>query len=132
MPRPNLGGRTRVQLANEDTLYGAVVFNYAVAADASTDVTAFTAPFAMRILDIIVKANATNASGTLVPKKGTNAMCTAITCATDGTVSRLAAGAVVANDAYLTLAAGDAVKIQSVGGTAANTRGYVTFLAVRV
>ena len=90
------------------------------------------APFPLRIVDIIVKANATNASGTLVPQKGSDAMCTGITCAADGAVSRLAAGAVVANDARLTLATGDQVKILSSGGTAANTRGHVTFIGVRV
>lgn len=130
-------GRTRKdvtanQQINEFNQYSPVVINYAVAADASTAVDAFVAPFAMRILDIIVKANATNGSGTLVPQKGADAMCTGITCATDGAVSRLAAGAVVANDARLTLAKGDTVKILSSGGTAANTRGYVTFIGVRV
>lgn len=111
---------------------GLVAFTYAVASDHSTAKDAFVAPFAMRIVDVIVKANATNASGTLVPQKGADAMCTGITCAADGAVSRLAAGAVVANDARLSLAAGDTVKVLSSGGTAANTRGHVTFLAVRL
>lgn len=132
MPRPNLGGRTRVQVANEEIAYGPVVFTYAVAADATTALTAFTAPFAFRVLDIIVKANATNASGTLVPQKGATALCTGITCATDGAVSRLSAGAVTANDANLTFAAGDLFKVASVGGTTANTRGHVTVIGVRV
>lgn len=111
---------------------GLVAFTFAVGADASTALTAFTAPFAMRIVDVIVKANATNASGALVPQKGADAMCTGIACATDGAVTHMSAGAVVANDARLTLAAGDVVKVLSSGGTAANTRGHVTFLAVRV
>lgn len=132
MPRFNGVGKTRVQVANEEIAYGPVVFTYTVAADATTAVTAFTAPFAFRVLDIIVKANATNASGTLVPQKGATALCTGITCAADGAVSRLAAGAVTANDANLTFAAGDLFKIASVGGTTANTRGHVTVIGVRV
>jgi hypothetical protein len=108
------------------------MINYAVTADASTDQVAFVAPFPMRIVDIIVKANATNASGTIVPKKATTAMCTGITCAADGAVSRLAAGALVAGDANLTLTTGDLVRVQSVGGTASATRGFVTFIGIRV
>lgn len=117
---------------NELNAYSPVVFTYAVAADTSTAATAFVAPFPMRILDIIVKANATNASGTIVPRKGTDAMCTGIACATDGAVSRLSAGAVVANDARLSLTTGDTVTVISSGGTAANTRGFVTFVGVRL
>ena len=120
------------QQAGNAIAYSPVVITYNANSDHSTAKQAFVAPFAMRIVDISVKANATNASGTLVPQKGTDAMCTGITCAADGAVSRLAAGAVVANDARLTLAAGDVVNIQSVGGTAANTRGFVTFMAVRL
>jgi hypothetical protein len=132
MPRRIDMSLTPNQKENEFNLYSPVVINYAVTNDHSTDKAAFVAPFPMRILDIIVKANATQGSGTLVPKKGTDAMCTAIACAADGTVSRLAAGALFANDARLTLATGDTVNIQSVGGTAANTRGFVTFVGVRV
>ena len=132
MPRLNGSPKTGNQQTNELNQYSPVVINFAVAADASTAVNAFVAPFPMRILDIIVKANATNGSGTLVPSKGADAMCTGITCAADGAVSRLAAGALVANDARLTLATGDQVKVQSVGGTASATRGFVTFIGIRV
>ena len=132
MPRLNGSPKTGNQQINELNQYSPVVFTFAVTADASTALNAFVAPFPMRILDVIVKANATNASGTLVPQKGSDAMCTGITCAADGAVSRLVAGAVVANDARLTLATGDQVKVQSVGGTTANTRGFVTFIGIRV
>jgi len=132
MPRRNRVGFTPNQQLNELDQYSPVVINYAVTANHTAAQQAFVAPFAMRILDIIVKANATNSSGTLVPRKGTDAMCTGITCAVDGAVSRLAAGATVANDARLTLAKGDTVNIISVGGTVANTRGFVTFIGVRV
>ena len=118
--------------AGDAIAYAPVLITYNANSDHSTAKPAFVAPFAMRIVDVTVKANATNASGTLVPQKGTDAMCTGIACAADGAVSRLAAGAVVANDARLILAAGDTVNIQSVGGTAASTRGFVTFMAVRL
>jgi hypothetical protein len=132
MPKRTRTGITPNQQLDELNQYSPVVFTYAAAADISTATAAFVAPFPMRILDIVVKANATNASGTIVPRKGADAMCTGITCAADGAVSRLAAGAVVANDAFLTLAKGDTVNVISSGGTAANTRGFVTFIGVRV
>lgn len=132
MPAPDFKGQTKNQVVNDTVDYGAVVFTYSVAADATTAVTAFAAPFPFRVLDVIVKANATNASGTLVPQKASTALCTGITCAADGAVARLAAGAVTANDANLTFATGDLFKVASVGGTTANTRGHVTVLAVRV
>jgi hypothetical protein len=116
----------------EDQDYGVIAIQAAVTANASTAIVSFVAPYAMLIFDIIVRATVTEGSGTLQPLKGTNAMCTAIACATDGTVSRLAAGAVVANDARLTLAAGDTVNILAAGGTAANIRGIVTYLAIRI
>lgn len=116
----------------ETQLYAPVIITYDANSDHSTAKNAFVAPFAMRIDDITVKADATNASGTLVPQKGTDAMCTGITCAADGAVSRMAAGAVKANDARLILAAGDVVKILSSGGTAANTRGFMTFWGHRL
>lgn len=132
MPMLKRRDKTGNQQLNELSQYSPVVITYAADSDHSTAKAAFKAPFPMRILDIIVGAKATNASGTLVPQKGTDAMCTGITCAADGAVSRLAAGAVVANDARLILAKGDTVNIQSVGGTAENTRGHVTFIGVRL
>jgi hypothetical protein len=109
-----------------------IVITYDANSDHTVAQQAFVAPFAMRIVDISVKANAANASGTLVPRKGTDAMCTGIVCAVDGAVSRIVAGATAANDARLTLAKGDVVNVISTGGTVAATRGFVTFTGVRL
>lgn len=92
----------------------------------------FTAPFAMRIDDIIVNAQVTEGSGVVTPYKGTDAICTAIACAADGAVTHMSAGAVVANKARLVLAAGDVVNAQASGGTAANVRGIVTVIGHRL
>ena len=108
--------------------YAPVIIQYKVAADATTAVAAFTAPFAMEISDIIVQAQATVGGGTITPSKGTDAMCTAIACATDGAVTHMSAGAVVANAARLVLAAGDIVKVAAAN---AGDRGIVTFLGIR-
>ena len=132
MPRLTRKDLTGNQLLNELNQYSPVVIAYEADSDHTAAKQAFVAPFAMRILDVLVKANATNASGTLVPRKGADAMCTGITCAADGAVSRMVAGAVVANDARLTLAKGDVVNIISTGGTVAATRGHVTFIGVRL
>lgn len=109
--------------------YAPVIISYDITADATGAPTAFTAPFAMRIVDIIVWAKATVGGGAITPQKGSDAMCTAIACATDGAVTHMSAGAVVANAARLTLAAGDVVKVDAAN---AGDRGTVTFVGIRV
>jgi hypothetical protein len=129
MPIRNKKGLTHNQQLNE-LQYSPAVFKYNVAADTSTAAVAFVAPFAMEIFDIIVNAQATSGSGTITPRKGaTDAMCTAIACATDGVVSHMAAGTVVANAARLILAKGDSVYVIANGST---DRGIVTFMAARL
>ena len=101
-------------------------------ADFSTAVAVFAAPFAMRIVDVIVEALATSSSGTVKVLKATTEICTAIACAADGAVTHMSAGATVASIAQRTLATGDIMSIQAAGGTAANIKGYVTIIGVRV
>jgi hypothetical protein len=113
----------------DELQYSPAVFKYDITADTTTAQAAFVAPFAMQIVDIAVLAQATSGGGTVTPRKGTDAMCTAIAMATDGAVARLAAGAVVANAARLILAKGDTVNVITNG---ANDRGIVTFTAVRL
>lgn len=102
------------------------------AADFSTAVALFTAPFAMQIVDVIAEAHATEGSGTVKVLKATTEICTAVVCAADGVVAHMVAGANVASVAQRTLAAGDIINIQAAGGTAANIRGRVTVIGVRV
>jgi hypothetical protein len=92
----------------------------------------FTAPFAMQIVNVIVEAHATEGSGTVKVMKAADDICTAIACAADGVVSQMSAGASNATKARRTLAAGDIVNIQAAGGTAANIRGRVTVVGVRL
>lgn len=107
--------------------YAPVIFRKEITGAAnSTAVQAFTAPFAMRIVDIIVEATATVSGGTVTPKKGTTAMCTAIACAADKAVTHMSAGAVVA---ALALAAGDVVNLVTAN---AGDRGIVTFIGARL
>lgn len=111
----------------EASAYSPVIFQKTIAAAANaTAVEAFVAPFAMRIVDIIVEATATSSSGAVTPKKGAVAMCTAIACAADKAVTHMTAGAVVA---ALALAAGDVVNLSTAG---AGDRGVVTFIGVRL
>ena len=119
---------TAQETALGDALFAApVVFEYAITADASDgDLTAFTAPFAMRLTDITVRATATEGDGTVTPKKGTDAMCTAITCAVDKVVTSWSEGV---EAAHILLAAGDEVKVETNG---ADDRGVVTFTGVRL
>lgn len=113
--------------AGDALAYAPAIFRKAITAAAnSTAVQAFVAPFAMRIVDIIVEGTATVTNGAVTPKKGTTAMCTAIACAADKAVTHMSAGAVVA---ALELAAGDVVNMTTAN---AGDRGIVTFLAVRL
>ena len=129
MPKRDRKGLTPNQQLNE-LQYSPAVFQYKVAADTTTAAVAFVAPFAMEIFEVVVNAQAASGSGTITPRKGaTDAMCTAITCAVDGAVSRLSAGTVVANAARLILAKGDSVYVIANGST---DRGIVTFQAVRL
>jgi hypothetical protein len=127
--RSRTGQLTPNQQIDELNQYSPVIIKYDVAADTSAATAAFVAPFPMQITDIHVIAQATSGGGTITPRKGADAMCTAIACATDGAVSRLAAGAVVANAARLILAKGDTVNVIANG---AADRGIVVFTGVRV
>jgi hypothetical protein len=109
-----------------------VAYTVEKAADFTTAVALFVAPFAMRIVDVIVEAHHTEGSGTVKILKGTDEICTAIACATDGAVSHMAAGATIATTARRTLATGDTVNIQAAGGTAANIKGRVTVVGVKL
>ena len=109
-----------------------VAYTAEKAASFSTAVALFTAPFAMQIVDVIVEALATVGSGTVKVMKATTEICTAIACAADGAVTHVSAGATVALKAHRTLAVGDVVNIQAAGGTAANIRGRVTVVGVRL
>jgi len=90
-------------------------------------VAVFTVPYAMRIIDVIVTACATEENGAVTVYKGTDAIGTAIACAADGAVTHISAGVVVANKARMVLAAGDVVNAKVTAGTdATKVLGIVT------
>ena len=115
----------KVKLGDMAT-YAPVVFTYEITADATGNPVAFTAPFAMQIDDIHVIAKATVSGGTVTPKKGTDAICTAIACAVDGVLARMAAGV---DDTKLTLATGDTFNVDTAN---AGDRGIVVVMGHRV
>ena len=129
MPARARSGRLTANQQMDELQTSPAVFTRAITADTTTAAVAFVAPFAMQIVDIAVLAQATSAGGTVTPRKGTDAMCTAIAMAVDGAMTRLSAGAVVANAARLILAKGDTVNVITNG---AADRGIVTFTAVRL
>lgn len=105
--------------------YAPVVFSYdqTTAANAAAQ-TVFTAPFPMRIVDILVQGK--NAEAAVVTLDNvTTPICTAITAA-DGALVHMTAGVV---DAELTLAVGEAVTMQT---GHANSRCRVTVIGVRI
>ena len=87
----------------------------------------FTAPYAMRIIDVIVTGCAAQNDGAVTVYKGTDAIGTGVACAADGAVTHLSAGVVVENKAHMVLAAGDVVNAQvTAGSDATKVRGIVT------
>jgi prophage DNA circulation protein len=93
----------------------------------------FTAPYAMRIIDVIVTACATETNGAVTVYKGTDAIGTAIACADDGAVTHLSAGVAVTNKARMVLAAGDVVNARVTAGTdATKVLGIVTVVCQRL
>jgi hypothetical protein len=111
--------------AGNAVAYAPVAFSYdqAAAANAAA-VTILTAPFAMRITDILVEGKNAEAAVVTV-RKGTDEICTAITAA-DGTLIHMTAGVVAAR---LVLAAGDIVTMQTAN---AASRSRVTIIGMRV
>lgn len=110
--------------------YTPVIFTYAIAADATTALTAFTAPFAMVIDRIDLLTTVGEANNTVKVMKGTTEMCTALVATTAKAITSMASGV---ESAVKTLAAGDAVKVQAAGGSnGANQRGILTFIGHRV
>ena len=120
---------TSIKDTQDFSAYQPIIIEKAITSTAASAVLAFTAPYAMRIVDVIVRATATKTNGALQPLKATDGMCTTIACATSGNVVHMSAGA---NATHLTLAAGDTVNLIATGDAAAEVTGVVTFIAVRV
>lgn len=126
---PELERVSAFQKINERQTGGVVAFTLDKSAAAFNAAAApvFTAPFAMRIIDVIATACATETNGAVTVYKGTDAIGTAIACAADGEVTHISAGVVVANKAHMVLAAGDVVNAKVTAGTDATlVRGIVT------
>ena len=125
---PELERVSAFQKINERQTGGVVAFTLdkSAAAFSEAPVAVFTAPYAMRIIDVIATGCADVVGGTAKIMKGTDEICTAIACAVNGAVTHMSAGALVTNKARMVLAAGDVIKAQADGGTAANIRGIIT------
>jgi len=125
---PELERVSAFQKINERQTGGVVAFTLdkSAAAFSEAAVAVFTAPYAMRIIDVIVTACATETDGAVTVYKGTDAIGAAIACAADGAVTHMSAGALVANKARMVLAAGDVINAQATGGTATSIRGIIT------
>lgn len=126
---PELERVSAFQKINERQTGGVVAFTLdkSAAAFNAAEAPVFTVPYAMRIIDVIVTACATETNGAVTVYKGTDAIGTAIACAADGAVTHISAGVVVANKARMVLAAGDVVNAKVTAGTdASKVRGIVT------
>lgn len=106
--------------------YAPVRIVHDITADYTGNPVVFTATFPMRIVDIHVIATATVGGGTVTPKKGSDAICTAIACATDQALARMSAGV---DDTKLTFAVGDTLNLDTAN---ANDRGIVIIDAYRL
>lgn len=101
-------------------------FEYEIIADATTAVTIITSiPIALRLVDVIVEATATSASGTVTIQNGAAPITNAIVMDTDTTITR--AGTIDNDEALLVV--GDSVTVIT-NGTA--DRGIVTLVFRKV
>jgi len=113
--------------------YAPMIISYAVEANATTALAAFTAPCAMRVDFVVANTTVGEASNTWTIAKDTDVMFTALTATSDGLVSYAVAGATAATAANRILAAGDVVKVGASGGSnGANQRGIITFIGHRL
>lgn len=105
-----------------DSFYPLLQFTYAIVADGSSGLTMISSlPYAIEILDVIVQARATSASGVALVSDGTNDITNSIAMATDTNIAR--AGTI--DDAYSSLSAGDSLVVTTNGS---NDRGLVTVI----
>jgi hypothetical protein len=114
--------------------YAPILIQFAVTADATTALTAFTAPCAMRVDFVVANTTVGEASNTwTIIKNTSDTMFTALVATSDGLVSYSIAGATAATAANRILAAGDVVKVGAAGGSnGATQRGIITFIGHRV
>ena len=113
--------------------YAPVILSYTVAADATAGLTAFTAPFAMKVDMIMSQSTVGEASNTWQVLSGTNQICTALAGASDGAVSYVSAGMTAATETDRTLAAGDTLIVKAAGGSnGADQRGVITIIGHRL
>lgn len=120
-----------IEVAHLNTEEIPFVITKTIPASANAQVSIVTAPFKMRILDVIVQCLATNALGTLTindDEASPTAITNAIACAVNKTVTH--AGTI--DYAVDTIAAGSKIGV-AVGGTDATaTTGKITIVAVKV
>ena len=118
--------------ANQTIDLAPVIVSYEISSDATGSPVAFVSPCDMYIVDIIVEGRATSGAATVnvinagIAGSATDAVCTAIACAADGAVTHMSSGA---DDTKLIVTKGTIVKVDA---SAADVRGRVTFIGVRV
>ena len=109
-----------------DAVYLApVILEANIDAAANSTAKTVTVPFACEIIDVIVQARATSASGTATVRSGTNAISDAIVMAVDTTITR--AGTL--DDTYTTLSTSTSLNVITNG---ANDRGLVQIVCKRL
>ena len=113
---------TEVQEVQTYAVYGITA---AITADASVTPVTTTVPFACKIIDVVVLATATNASGTVTVSDGSdNAISDAIAMATNDAKAL----ASTLDGTYTSLASGATLKFTSNG---ADDRGEITVLVLK-
>ena len=100
---------------------------FAVTADATAGLNLPATTFPFKIVAVQVTCDATNASGTLTLRSGTNAISSAMTCAALDAV----AVSTSTITAYRVVPVGTVLNVISIGGTTASTRGTVLITVER-
>lgn len=124
MPKRSRRGISANQQLDELNDYSPVQITVAITADATAGKTVPLPPFPFEVLDVIVQARATSASGTVTLRKSTTAITNAIAAAADNTVSR--AGTI--DDAQSAIVPSDSINLKTNGAT---DRALVTIIGRR-
>lgn len=106
------------------------IFSYTIEADATSGLTALTAPFALVVRDIQFLTTVGETSNTIQVLNGSTQVCTALVATTAKAITRMVAGVEIAQ---LTLDAGDTLSVKAAGGSNGDDqRGVITFYCEKV
>ncbi|HOT63512.1 MAG TPA: hypothetical protein PLU93_11690 [Treponemataceae bacterium] len=106
------------------------IFSYTIKTNATSGLTALTAPFALVVRDIQFLTTVGETNNTIQVLNGSTQVCTALVATTAKAITRMVAGVEIDK---LTLDAGDTLSVKAAGGSNGDDqRGVITFYCEKV